>query len=227
MTRPEQRSVSLSNVHYFFDSAVTRGKRSRTWHRQHCSDPFVRQAREQGWRSRAVYKLQEIDLRDRLFRSGMTVVDIGAAPGGWSQYAMARIGGRGRIIALDILPMEPLEGVEFLQIDVSEKGGLRLLIEHLDGARADLVISDMAPNISGRTAIDQPRSLALAELGLQLASEVLKPGGDFVFKLFQGAGFDEYVRAARASFAKATVRKPEASRAHSREVYLVAKNYRV
>lgn len=227
MTQPQRQSVSLSNVHYLSNAAVMRGKDSRAWHRQHSSDPFVRQAREQGWRSRAVYKLQEIDLRDRLFRSGMTVVDLGAAPGGWSQYAMAQIGGQGRIIALDILPMEPLEYVEFLQIDVSEDDSLRLLMKHLNGARADLVISDMAPNITGMPAVDQPRSLALAELSLQLASEILKPGGDFVYKLFQGAGFDEYVRAARTSFAKATVRKPKASRAHSREVYLVAKNYRV
>lgn len=214
-------------VHRFFGVAVTRGKRSRTWHRQHSNDPFVRQAREQGWRSRAVYKLQEIDQRDRLFKPGMTIVDLGAAPGGWSQYAAARIGSRGRIIALDILLMEPLERVEFLQTDFSEDAGLRLLMERLDGARADLVMSDMAPNITGMTAIDQPRSLALAELGLQLASEVLKPGGDLVVKLFQGAGFDEYVRAARACFATAQVRKPAASRAHSSETYLVAKNYRV
>jgi 23S rRNA (uridine2552-2'-O)-methyltransferase len=227
VTRLARQSVSLSDVHYFFDAAVIRGKRARIWHRQHSNDPFVRQAREQGWRSRAVYKLQEIDLRDRLFRSGMTVVDLGAAPGGWSQYAMAQIGDRGRIIALDISPMEPLERVEFLQVDVSKKEALRLLMKHLNGARADLVMSDMAPNITGMAVIDQPRSMVLAELGLQLASEILKPGGDFVFKLFQGAGFDEYVRAARASFAKATLRKPKASRAHSREVYLVAKNYRM
>lgn len=206
---------------------MTRGKRSRVWHRQHSNDPFVRQARDQGWRSRAVYKLQKIDLRDHLFQPGMTILDLGAAPGGWSQYAAEQIGNQGRIVALDILPMEPLERVDFLQTDFSEEAGLRLLMAHLDGARADLVMSDMAPNITGMTAIDQPRSLALAELGLQLANEVLRPGGDFVVKLFQGAGFDEYVRAARASFARVMVRKPEASRAHSREVYLVAKNYRV
>jgi 23S rRNA (uridine2552-2'-O)-methyltransferase len=206
---------------------MTRGKRTRHWHQQHTKDYYVRQARSQSWRSRAVYKLEEIDARDHLFKAGMTVLDLGAAPGSWSQYAAQRVGSQGRVIATDLLSMAPLENVEFVQGDFREQKILRQLLERLGAARAELVMSDMAPNITGVMAIDQPQAMDLAELSLQLAQQVLKPGGDFLVKLFQGEGFDRYVTAVRAQFGKAAVRKPAASRTHSREVYLVAKNYRL
>jgi 23S rRNA (uridine2552-2'-O)-methyltransferase len=206
---------------------VARSKRSRSWHQQHSSDYYVRQAREQGWRSRAVYKLEEIDTRDHLLRPAMTVVDLGAAPGGWSQYAVRRVGPQGRVVAMDILPMSPLANVEFIQGDFHAEATLHQLLDTLSADRAGLVLSDMAPNITGTTAIDQPHAIELAELSLQLAQAVLERGGDFLVKLFQGEGFDRYVSAVRALFHKAAVRKPAASRPHSREVYLVAKNYRL
>ncbi len=206
---------------------MTRGKRSRSWHQQHSRDYYVRQAREHGWRTRAVYKLKEIDARDHLLRAGMIVLDLGAAPGGWSQYAAERVGARGRIVAMDMLPMAPVQNVEFVQGDFREETALRHLLERLGPTRADLVMSDMAPNITGTMAVDQPHAMDLAELSLQLAQQMLKPGGDFLVKLFQGEGFDRFVQAVRAQFANAAVRKPAASRPHSREVYLVAKNYRL
>lgn len=206
---------------------MARGKRSRSWQRQHSSDYYVRQAREQGWRSRAVYKLEQIDARDRLFKAGMIVLDLGAAPGGWSQYAAQRVGPQGRIIATDLLPITPINKVEFVQGDFREGATFRQLLQQLGPSRADLVLSDMAPNITGMTAVDQPQAMDLADSSLLLAQEVLKPGGDFLVKLFQGEGFDRYVRAVRALFDKVSVRKPAASRPHSREVYLVAKNYRL
>lgn len=205
---------------------MTRGKRVRAWHQQHSSDHYVQQAHGQGWRSRAVYKLQELDRRDRLFKPGMTVVDLGAAPGGWSQYATRQIGTQGRVIAIDLLPMQPLAGVDFVQDNFGEETGLREIMARLRGHGADIVISDMAPNITGVMTIDQPRALDLAELALLFAQDVLKPAGDFVVKLFQGAGSQEYVRAVRERFTKVAMRKPAASRAQSRETYLVAKNYR-
>jgi 23S rRNA (uridine2552-2'-O)-methyltransferase len=207
---------------------MARGKRSRSWLQRHSNDYYVRQAREQGWRSRAVYKLKEIDARDHLLKAGMTVVDLGSAPGGWSQYAAQRVGRQGRVIAMDMLEMAPILNVEFVQGDFREKAGLRQLIEQLGaGGRADLVISDAAPNITGMPAVDQPQVMDLAELSLQVAREVLGPSGCFVVKLFQGQDFDRYVLAVRACFDKAAVRKPAASRPNSREVYVVAKYYRL
>lgn len=206
---------------------MTRGKRNRVWHQRHTSDHYVRQAQAQGWRSRAVYKLMEIDARDHLLKAGLTVLELGAAPGSWSQYVAQRVGLSGRIIALDALAMAPLDKVEFVQGDFCDDDMPHRLRALLATKRADLVLSDMAPNITGITAIDQPRAMELAELALQLAQEVLKPGGDFLVKLFQGEGFDRYVTAVQGLFVKAAVRKPTASRPHSREVYLMAKNYQV
>lgn len=200
---------------------------SRRWLAEHHSDPYVKQAREEGWRSRAVFKLQQIQQKDRLIRPGMTVVDLGAAPGGWSQYATRVLDGRGRMIALDILPMETIAGVEFIQGDFREESVLVQLGAALCGQPADLVLSDMAPNISGIGAADQARAVYLAELALDFCRQALRPGGDFLIKLFQGEGFDAYLKDLRTAFASVQIRKPEASRERSREVYLLARNYRL
>jgi 23S rRNA (uridine2552-2'-O)-methyltransferase len=201
--------------------------KSRRWLAEHHSDPYVKQARAEGWRSRAVFKLQQIQQKDRLIRPGMTIVDLGAAPGGWSQYAASLLKGRGRIIALDILPMDPIEGVEFIHGDFREDAVLKQLTETLGGQRVDLVLSDMAPNISGIDASDQARVLYLAELALEFCRTALKPGGDLLIKLFQGEGFDGYLKTLRGQFARVQIRKPEASRDRSRELYLLARNYRL
>lgn len=203
-----------------------RSKSSSRWLGEHFSDAFVKRAQAEGWRSRAVFKLEEIDEKDRLIRPGMTLVDLGAAPGGWSQYAARKLKGRGRVIALDILPMEPLEGVEFLQGDFTEDEPLERLLSVIGDEQADLVMSDMAPNMSGMDAIDQPKGMYLAELALDLAEKVLKPGGGFLVKVFQGEGFDDYLRRLRARFTRVVSRKPRASRARSREVYLLADGLR-
>lgn len=207
-----------------------RSKSSSRWLGEHFADEYVKRAQAEGWRSRAVFKLEEIDAKDRLIRPGMTIVDLGAAPGGWSQYAAKKLHGRGRIIALDILEMEPLEGVEFLQGDFTDDEPLaRLLaLTNADAGQrtADLVMSDMAPNMSGMDAIDQPKGMYLAELALDLAVKVLKPGGAFLVKVFQGEGFDAYLNALKTHFARVVVRKPKASRARSREVYLLATGHR-
>lgn len=205
---------------------MARSKSSDRWLRRHFTDEYVKRARKEGKRSRAVYKLAELDERDRLFRPGMTVVDLGAAPGGWSQYARERVGPGGRVIALDILPMEPVAGVEVLQGDFTEQAVLDSLIERLGGQPVDLVIADMAPNISGIASADQGRSMLLAELALEFADKTLRPGGDFLVKTFQGAGFQEFHRAMQQRFAKLHVRKPKASRAESREVYLLGKGFK-
>lgn len=203
---------------------MNRSKSSRRWIREHVDDPFVKQARTEGYRSRAAFKLKEIQQRDRLIEPGMTVIDLGAAPGGWSQLAAEWVRPGGRVIALDMLPMEPIPGVEFIQGDFHEDAVLKRLMDALDGARADLVISDMAPNISGIGAVDQPRTLALAELALDLAQRIIRPGGSLLVKLFQGGGFDDFVRAARRNFKSVKLRKPKSSRGRSREVYLAARN---
>lgn len=200
---------------------------SHRWLREHHSDEYVRRARQEGWRSRAVYKLQEIDQKDRLFRSGMTVVDLGAAPGGWSQYAAAKVGDKGAVVALDRLEMPEIEGVTFLQGDFTEQSVLDELLETLGDRPVDLVLSDMAPNMSGMKGVDQPAAIYLGELSLDLARQVLRPGGNLLIKAFQGEGFDELLAALRAAFGKVQVRKPGASRDRSREVYLLARNYRV
>jgi 23S rRNA (uridine2552-2'-O)-methyltransferase len=199
---------------------------SHTWLREHFSDEFVKRAQAQGYRARSAFKLAEIDERDRLIKPGMTVVDLGAAPGGWSQYAARRVGKSGRIIALDILPMEELEGVSFIQGDFTETEVYDALIASLNGEVVDVVLSDMAPNMSGTKAVDQPRAMYLAELALGTASQLLKPSGSFLVKLFQGAGIDEYQRAVRSQFARVVVRKPKASRARSSEVYMLAQGFR-
>jgi 23S rRNA (uridine2552-2'-O)-methyltransferase len=205
---------------------VKRTKSSRRWLVEHHDDEFVKRARAEGWRSRAVYKLQEIDERDRLIKQGMVIVDLGAAPGGWAQYAVKRTQGNARVVALDLLEMEPLAGVDFIQGDFREDAVLEELERRLGGAPVDLVLSDMAPNISGMSAVDQPRAIHLAELALEFAARALREGGDLLMKVFQGAGYEDLVKQARQQFETISVRKPKASRPRSREVYLLARNHR-
>lgn len=201
-------------------------KSRRSWIQQHLNDPYVKQAQKDGYRSRASYKLLELQEKDRLIRPGMTVVDLGAAPGGWSQVAAREVGHSGRVFALDILDMDAIAGVEFLRGDFTDEAVYHQLLEMVGEQPVDLVISDMAPNLSGVKAIDQPRAMHLAELALEMVSQVLKPGGDYVSKLFQGEGFDDYIRQVRQQFDRVLTRKPESSRSKSREVYLVAKGYK-
>ena len=198
---------------------------SGSWRDRQERDPYVQRARREGWRSRAVFKLEQIDTKERLLRPGMVCVDLGSAPGGWSQYVTQKLDGRARIVAVDLLPMDTLPEVDFVEGDFREEEIFEQLLENIGEAGADLVMSDMAPNISGTKAVDQPRSMYLVELALDLARRVLKPGGSFVCKVFQGEGFDEFVRDARNSFERVRVIKPEASRPGSREVYLVARNF--
>ncbi|MBK8182304.1 MAG: 23S rRNA (uridine(2552)-2'-O)-methyltransferase RlmE [Candidatus Competibacteraceae bacterium] len=205
---------------------MSRGKSSARWLREHFTDEYVRRAQAEGYRSRAVYKLLEIHEKDRLLRLSATVVDLGASPGGWSQLAAHWVGPRGTVIALDILPMEPLLGVKFIQGDFRETAVLEQLLEALGDRPVDLVISDMAPNTSGIKAVDQPRGIYLAELALDFARQCLRPGGDFLVKVFQGEGFDPFLKDLRAAFATVVSRKPKASRARSAEQYLLARNYR-
>ena len=206
---------------------MKRSKSSRRWLDRHFKDEFVLKSHKEGFRSRAVYKLQEIQERDRIIKPGQVIVDLGAAPGGWSQYAGRIIGSKGRIVALDILPMDPIEDVSFIQGDFRDEPVLAQLQALLEGSSVDLVISDMAPNVTGMTVIDQPRAMYLCELALDFASEVLKPGGGLVVKLFQGEGFDQYMYNLRTKFSKVVARKPKASRPKSREVYLVATGFDV
>ena len=193
--------------------------------RRHLTDPYVQRARRAGYRSRAAYKLLEMHEKDGLIRPGFCVIDLGAAPGGWSQLAKRLVGEGGDVIAVDILDMEPPAGVRFLRGDFREAATLSALRELLAGRPVDLVLSDMAPNVSGVNAVDQPRAMYLCELALDLARDVLSPGGAMVVKVFQGEGFDDFVKAMRQSFGKVVTRKPAASRSQSREVYLVARNY--
>lgn len=204
---------------------MARSKSSGRWLREHFDDPYVKRAQQEGYRSRAVYKLEEIDRRDRLLRPGMTVVDLGAAPGGWSQYARRAVGEKGRVVALDILPMDSMAGVEILQGDFREQEVLDRLLQTLGDRPVDLVISDMAPNISGVNSVDQARAMYLAELAVDLAKQILKPGGDLLLKVFQGEGFDAILAELRRSFKSIVIRKPKASRPRSREVYALARNY--
>ena len=200
-----------------------RSKSSHQWLRKHFDDEYVKRAQREGYRSRAVYKLDEIQQKDHILRPGSVVVDLGAAPGGWSQYAAQVLKGKGRIIALDILPMDPLPDVEFLQGDFREDDILTALNELLGGETVNLVMSDMAPNISGMEAVDQPRSMYLAELAADFAASVLGKGGDLLFKGFQGEGFDALLKDLRGQYRKILIRKPKASRPRSREVYVLAK----
>ncbi|HEW97222.1 MAG: 23S rRNA (uridine(2552)-2'-O)-methyltransferase RlmE [Candidatus Parabeggiatoa sp. nov. 3] len=206
-------------------SKKSRNRESQGWLKEHLSDVYVKQAVQSGYRSRAVYKLAQIDARDRLFHSGMTVVDLGAAPGGWSQWLKQRLQNQVRVFALDILYMEPLPEVTFIQGDFREQVVLDNLLNQLGEHPVDLVMSDMAPNISGLKAIDQPRAMLLAELARDLAYEVLASGGHLLTKVFQGEGFESYIKALRPHFKNVVIRKPEASRSRSAEVYVLAKHY--
>ena len=199
-----------------------RSKSSHRWLKEHFSDPYVRKAQAEGMRSRAAYKLEELVARDRLLKPGMVVVDLGAAPGGWSQWVRQAMGGEGRVIASDILEMPPLPGVEFLHGEFREDAVLSELQAMLGGEAVDLVLSDMAPNMSGVDAVDQARAMHLSELAMAFADDHLRPGGDFLIKLFQGVGFDDYVRDLRRRYAKVAIRKPAASRRRSNEVYALA-----
>ncbi|UTF59711.1 23S rRNA (uridine(2552)-2'-O)-methyltransferase RlmE [Gilvimarinus sp. DA14] len=205
---------------------MARSKSSKRWLQEHFSDQYVKQSQRDGYRSRASYKLLEIDKKDRLFRPGMTVVDLGAAPGGWSQVAAERVGHKGKVLASDILSMDSIAGVEFIQGDFTEDSVFDALMSAIDGSPVDLVISDMAPNMSGVDAVDQPKAMYLVELALDMARQILTPGGAFVAKVFQGEGFEPWLAEVRASFAKVVTRKPDASRARSREVYIVGRDYK-
>jgi 23S rRNA (uridine2552-2'-O)-methyltransferase len=205
---------------------MARTKSSARWLREHFTDEYVKRARQEGYRSRAVYKLLEIHEKDRLLRPGMTVVDLGAAPGGWSQLAARLVGQQGAVIALDLLPIEPLPGVECIEGDFREAVVLEQLLAALNGRAVDLVLADMAPNTSGIKAVDQPRGMYLSELALDFARRCLRPGGDFLLKIFQGEGFDGFLKELRTAFVTVAPRKPKASRARSAEQYLLARNYR-
>jgi len=204
---------------------MKRSKSSQQWMKEHFDDEYVRKAQQKGYRSRAVFKLEEIQQKDRIIKPGMVVVDLGAAPGGWCQYASKILAGNGRIIGLDILPIESMEGVELIEGDFREQVVMDGLLEVLQGQAVDLVISDMAPNISGQSAVDQPRAIYLCELALDFARQVLKPNGDLLIKAFQGEGYTELEKSLRQYFSKIIVRKPKASRARSREVYILARGF--
>jgi len=210
----------------YFPLSMARSKSSGRWLREHFKDTYVKRAQHEGYRSRAVYKLLELQERDKLMRSGMTIIDLGAAPGSWSQLAVQLVGEKGRVFALDILPIDAIQGVSMVQGDFREPEVMQNLLEKLNETGADLVISDMAPNITGIASVDQPRMMYLAELALTLARQVLKPGSSMLVKVFQGVGFEEYLRELRGSFKQVVVRKPEASRSRSAEVYLLAKSYK-
>jgi len=205
---------------------MSRSKSSKRWLQEHHQDAYVLKAREQGYRSRAVFKLEEIQQKDHILKSGQFVLDLGAAPGGWSEYASRIVGAQGRIIALDLLPIEPIAGVEFLQGDFSEQHTLDELLASVGERRFDLVLSDMAPNLSGMHSVDQPRSIYLAELAFDLAREFLTPQGFFVIKLFQGEGFEDFIAQLRLSFQSVKLRKPDSSRARSNEIYAVCSGLR-
>jgi 23S rRNA (uridine2552-2'-O)-methyltransferase len=205
---------------------MSRSKSSKTWLKEHFDDEYVKRSQKEGYRCRAVYKLEEIDKKDRLLKPGSTVIDLGSAPGGWSQYVARKLKGQGRIIALDILPMDPMEHVEFIQGDFLEDEVFQQLLNTLGDSQPDLVISDMAPNMSGQEAVDIPRAMYMAELALDLAQQVLKPGGGLLVKLFQGDGFDAYLKLTGEQFGRVVMRKPKASRDRSREVYMLASGFK-
>ncbi|MCL4410583.1 23S rRNA (uridine(2552)-2'-O)-methyltransferase RlmE [Aliidiomarina haloalkalitolerans] len=204
-----------------------RSASSSRWLKEHFDDHYVQKAQKQGLRSRAVFKLDEIQQRDKILRPGQVVVDLGAAPGGWSQFVADLQNGNGEVIACDILDMDPIAGVDFLQGDFREEAVLNALLERIGGANVDVLLSDMAPNFSGTDAVDQPRSMYLVELALEMCRSVLKPGGAFVVKVFQGEGSDVFLKEVRQAFTTVKVRKPDSSRARSREVYLVATGYKI
>ena len=205
---------------------MKRTNSSQNWLRRHFNDHYVQAAQKAGYRSRAVFKLLEVQEKDRIIRPGMVIVDLGAAPGSWSQIAAPLVGKSGAVIAMDILPMDPLNDVTFIEGDFTEQGVHDQLIAALNGRELDLVLSDIAPNMSGQRAVDQPKAMYLAELALDFAQGTLKPGGAFFTKIFQGDGFDQYLRLLRKSFNKVIIRKPNASRPKSREVYILAKDFK-
>ncbi len=204
---------------------MSRSKSSSRWLHEHFNDPYVKKAQEQGYRSRAVFKLLEIQQKDRIIRQGMSVLDLGAAPGGWSQVAADIVGDQGLVIASDILAMDPIPGVRFVQGDFREEPVFNEILAVLGERRVDLVISDMAPNMSGERSVDQPRAIYLAELALDMARRVLRPGGDFLVKVFQGEGSDAFRNDMKQSFRQLLVRKPDASRARSSEIYLLGRGF--
>jgi 23S rRNA (uridine2552-2'-O)-methyltransferase len=205
---------------------VKRTKSSDAWMKEHFDDHYVKLSQKMGYRSRASFKLLEIQEKDRLIKPGMTIVDLGSAPGGWTQVAVELVGDHGRVVASDILPMDPIAGVDFVQGDFTEEAVLEKILNLMGGAQADLVISDMAPNMSGMVDVDQPRAMYLVELALDLARQTLKPGGAFVAKVFQGEGFEEYIKEMRSSFNRVVTRKPKASRPRSKEVYQVGTGFK-
>lgn len=205
---------------------MARSRSSGRWLAEHFNDDFVRQAQARGYRSRAVFKLEEIQMRDRILAAGMTVVDLGAAPGGWSQFAARQVAPGGRVFALDLLPMDPLPGVTFMQGDFTETGTWQRLQDLVGDRSVDVVLSDMAPNLSGNRCVDQPKAMLLAELALEATERLLRPGGSFLTKLFQGEGFEAFQRRLRRGFTRVVTRKPKASRARSREVYLLAQGFK-
>jgi len=205
---------------------MARSKSSKSWLDEHFNDHYVKKAQQDGYRTRASYKLVELNDKDRLIRPGMRVVDLGSAPGGWSQVAAKLVGSKGRVVASDILPMDNLPDVDFIQGDFTENDVFERLLEALGAEKADLVISDMAPNMSGMAAVDQPQAMYLVELALDMARQTLAKGGAFVAKVFHGEGFDEFMKDAKTSFGSVVIRKPDASRARSKEVYLVAKGFK-
>jgi len=207
--------------------ATRRSSSSRRWLQEHVSDEYVKRAQKEGWRSRAVYKLEEIQRSDRILKAGALVIDLGAAPGAWSQYAVRQLGRTGELIAVDLLPMDAIGGVHFIQGDFREQPVLDEILGRIGGRPVDLVMSDMAPNLSGLEVVDQPRAMYLTELALDFSRQVLKPGGALLAKVFQGSGFQELVAATRTSFNEVRLRKPAASRARSAEMYLLAKGFRL
>ncbi len=205
---------------------MSQSKTSKAWLKEHFDDRFVKQSQQDGYRSRASYKLLELQEKDKLIAPGMTIVDLGSAPGGWSQVAARLVGSKGRVVASDILEMDSIAGVTFIKGDFTEDDVYQSILNAMKGELADLVISDMAPNMSGMNAVDQPAAMYLVELALDLGTQVLKPGGNFVAKVFQGEGFEVYLKSMRDNFQKVITRKPDSSRARSREVYLLGKGFK-
>lgn len=200
---------------------------SGRWLKEHFDDVYVQEAQKKGYRSRAIFKIEEIQAKDKLLKPGMSVVDLGAAPGGWSQYATEIVGDEGQVIACDILPMDSIAGVSFLQGDFREEAVLEALLDRIQPDMVDVVMSDMAPNMSGNLSVDQPRAMYLVELALDMCREVLAPKGSFIVKVFQGEGFDAYLADVRSMFTTVKIRKPDSSRSRSREVYIVATGYKM
>ena len=209
--------------------ASARPKNSRDWVQRHLSDPYVKRAQAEGYRSRSVYKLTEIDAKEKLVKAGMTVVDLGSAPGGWSQWVVKQVGNKGKLVAIDLLEMDPIAGVHFIKADFSDAVGLNAVIAAIGGedSKVDLVISDMAPNLTGVVITDQARLFTLGELALEFAVKFLKPNGVFLVKVFQGEGFEPYVKTLRSHFKRVAAKKPDASRGESRETFLMARELKL